>query len=145
MNAHSPEDRRTENAKADDGPGFKVPPEVPPASESEAPPTPPNADAENQTDAAPHSDAAHQRLLARIQNLPASVGVVLMGVGVAGLIIPGPFGTPFILTGGLILAPRVFRSVDRFVQRRFPIFYDAGMQSVERFLSDMEKRYPRRK
>ena len=88
------------------------------------------------------TEQSHQRLLARIQRLPASVGVVLMGVGVAGLIIPGPFGTPFIITGGLILAPRIFRSVDRFVQRRFPNFYDTGMHTVERFLSDMEKRYP---
>lgn len=80
----------------------------------------------------------------RLRTLPASVGGVLLAVGVAGLVVPGPFGTPFLLAGGLVLAPRAFRSIDRFVQRRMPTLHDAGMATVDRFLRDLEKRYPRR-
>lgn len=84
----------------------------------------------------------HRSLASRITHLPPAVGVVLAGIGAAGLVIPGPFGTPFLVAGGLVLAPRLFGSVDRFFQRRFPQAYGAGMQVVERFVSDMEKRFP---
>lgn len=84
----------------------------------------------------------HHSLMERLRNLPPSVGVVLMGIGTAGLVIPGPWGTPFILAGGLVLAPRVFRGLDKCVQNRFPDFYWTSMQAVERYLQDLEKRYP---
>lgn len=99
-----------------------------------------------QSDAADPADkeaAAHHRsTIEKIRNLPAPVGVVLMGVGVAGLILPGPIGTPFVLAGGLVLAPKVFGKLDRFVQRRMPTFHRVSMEAVERFVDDMEKRYP---
>jgi len=83
-------------------------------------------------------------LMQRVKNAPPAVGVVLMGIGAVGLVIPGPFGTPFLLAGGLILAPRVFRSVDQWVERKFPQCYRSGLSNVERFLADMERRYPSR-
>ncbi len=90
------------------------------------------------------SESGHRGLVSRITHLPPAVGIVLMGIGAAGLVIPGPFGTPFLLAGGLVLAPRMFKPVDRAVQRRFPNFYGSGMKVVARFLSDMEKRFPSR-
>ena len=87
-------------------------------------------------------ETRHLGLLARIGKLPAGVGVILMGIGAVGLIVPGPIGTPFILAGGLVLAPRIFGAVDRCVQHRLPTFYWTGMEAVERFMDDFEKRYP---
>ena len=86
--------------------------------------------------------ARYRSTTTKIRSLPAPVGVVLMGVGVAGLILPGPIGTPFLLAGGLVLAPRVFGKVDRCVHRRFPTFHRVSMEAVERFADDLEKRYP---
>lgn len=87
-------------------------------------------------------DAGRRSTYEKIKRLPTPVGVVLMGVGVVGLIIPGPIGTPFILAGGMVLAPRVFGKVNGFVERRCPEFHRAGMHAVERFVTDLEKRYP---
>ena len=68
---------------------------------------------------------------------------MLVTVGVAGLILPGPFGTPFILAGGLILAPRYFHRAELWLQTRFPDVHGAGRRRVDRFIDDFEKRYPR--
>ena len=94
------------------------------------------------TDPEPEQAAEHHSTVEKIKKLPTPVGVILMGVGVAGLILPGPIGTPFILAGGLVLAPKVFGKVDRCVQKRFPGFHRVSMEAVERFVDDLEKRYP---
>ncbi len=44
----------------------------------------------------------------RLRRLPPEVGAVLLSVGVAGLILPGPFGTPFLLAGGVDPGPAIF-------------------------------------
>jgi hypothetical protein len=87
--------------------------------------------------------AAAERTRQRLRLLPPEVGAVLMTVGVAGLILPGPWGTPFILAGGLILAPRYFHRVELWVQNRFPAMHRTGRHHVDRFIDDFEKRYPR--
>jgi hypothetical protein len=79
----------------------------------------------------------------RLRLLPREVGAVLLGFGVAGLVLPGPFGTPLILAGGLVLAPRLFHRTERWFERRFPNAHRAGRRHVDRFLDDFERRYPR--
>jgi hypothetical protein len=91
---------------------------------------------------APENEAA-ERTRQRLRLLPPEVGAVLVTVGVAGLILPGPFGTPFILAGGLILAPRYFHRAELWLQKRFPDVHGAGRRRVDRFIDDFEKRYPR--
>jgi hypothetical protein len=68
---------------------------------------------------------------------------VFLAAGVAGLILPGPFGTPFLIAGGLILVPRWFHRTERWVEARFPKFHDEGRRPVDRFLDDFERRFPR--
>jgi hypothetical protein len=80
----------------------------------------------------------------RLRLLPREVGAVLLGFGVAGLILPGPFGTPLLLAGGLVLAPRLFHRTERWFERRFPNAHREGRRHVDRFLDDFERRYPRR-
>ena len=79
----------------------------------------------------------------RLRLLPPEVGAVLVTVGIGGLILPGPFGTPFILAGGLVLAPRYFHRAELRVQKKFPNAHRAGRRRLDRFIDDFEKRYPR--
>jgi hypothetical protein len=78
----------------------------------------------------------------RIKGLPTSIGVILVAAGVAGLILPGPFGTPLLLAGGLVLAPRAFGRVDAYMKSRYPTARHHGVKMIERFLDDLQKRYP---
>ena len=91
----------------------------------------------------PAQRAHHRSTVEKIKSLPTPVGAVLMGIGIAGIVLPGPIGTPFFLAGGLVLAPKAFGPLDRCVQQRFPGFHRIGMDAVDRFVADMEKRYPR--
>lgn len=84
----------------------------------------------------------HRSTLDKIKHLPTPVGVLLVGLGVAGLVLPGPMGTPLIVAGGLVLAPRTFHKVEKYFERRFPRFHKTGLAIVERFVDDLEKRYP---
>jgi hypothetical protein len=94
-------------------------------------------------DASPPNEAqAADATRDRIRKLPPEVGVVLMGVGVLGIILPGPMGTPLVLAGGLVLMPRAFNSTERWVARTFPAMHRVGMKYVDRFIDDFERRYP---
>jgi hypothetical protein len=83
-------------------------------------------------------DGARQR----IRRLPPEVGAVLIAVGVVGVILPGPIGTPLLLAGGLALLPSVFGRLDRWVEKRSPTLHGRGMSLVDRFIDDLEKRFP---
>src|SRR5262245_48473938 len=109
----------------------------------------PSTDSTLPTNHDPNGDAseahAAEQTRQRLRLLPPEVGAVLVTVGVAGLILPGPFGTPFLLAGGLVLAPRYFHRAEVWLQKRFPDMHRAGRRRVDRFIDDFEKRYPRRK
>jgi hypothetical protein len=102
-----------------------------------SPPAGPAADAETQ----PVDKMDHMR--ERIRKLPPEVGAVLMTVGVVGLILPGPIGTPLVLAGGLVLMPRTFGRWEKWFSKRFPKMHEHGMRHVDRFIDDFERRYPK--
>ena len=79
-----------------------------------------------------------------LQRLPVEVSLMIVSVGVVGLIMPGPFGAPLIVGGGLSLWPKAFQPVDRWVRRRMPKAHESGMSWLERFRLDLERRYPTR-
>ncbi len=87
--------------------------------------------------AAPTSEAD-----VRLQELPAEIGVLLIIVGTAGVLLPGPVGSPFLLAGGLALWPSGFRRVERWFMKVAPGMYETGIRQIEHFLSDLERRYP---
>jgi uncharacterized membrane protein YbaN (DUF454 family) len=80
--------------------------------------------------------------LARIRALPKEVGALLMVVGVGGILLPGPIGTPFLVLGGVVLWPRAFEKVEAGLQRRFPRLHRQSLRQIKRFLDDLDRRYP---
>ncbi len=58
------------------------------------------------------------------------------------MLLPGPVGTPLLIAGGLVLMPSFFGKVERWMERRFPKVHTHGMQYVDRFIDDFERRYP---
>lgn len=82
--------------------------------------------------------------LRKIRKLPTSVGVILLGAGVSGLILPGMAGLPLLIAGGLVLAPWTVTDTDRYLLRKFPAVYGTGMEITSRFLEDLERRYPQK-
>jgi hypothetical protein len=74
--------------------------------------------------------------------LPKEVGVLLLVVGIGGILLPGPVGSPFLLLGGVTLWPRMFGRLEASFQRRFPGLHKEGTRQIKRFLADLEKRYP---
>lgn len=77
-----------------------------------------------------------------MHRLPVEVSLTIVCAGIVGLVLPGPFGTPLIVGGGLSLWPRAFRPIDRWVQRRMPSAHASGTNWLARFRSDLERRYP---
>ncbi|HEV3344256.1 MAG TPA: hypothetical protein VG125_28025 [Pirellulales bacterium] len=87
-------------------------------------------------------EAAHRSTIEMIKNLPTPVGLLLLGLGVVGVVLPGPMGAPLVVASGLVLAPRTFTKVEKCVRKRFPHLHQAGLAIVERYVNDLEKRYP---
>lgn len=80
----------------------------------------------------------------RLAEQPREVGVLLVTIGIMGVVLPGLVGAPALLAGGLMLWPRGFRSVDRWLARRCPGVHRHGTEQLLRYLDDMERRYPTR-
>ncbi len=73
---------------------------------------------------------------------PKDLGLMLVSAGVIGVVLPGP-GVPALVAGGLILWPEAFGKVERWIQKRFPDTHRKGIGHINRFLADLERRYPR--
>jgi hypothetical protein len=78
----------------------------------------------------------------RLDKLPPEIGVLLIVVGVAGVLLPGPVGSPFLVAGGLVLWPSGSRKLEDWMQKLSPRLYKEGIRQLERYLSDLERRYP---
>jgi hypothetical protein len=85
---------------------------------------------------------AEEEAVRRIKDLPKEVGVLLVSVGVLGWVLPGMAGTPALLAGGLVLWPGAFGKLEGWFQCRYPKLYDQGIQQIDRYLDDMDRRYP---
>jgi hypothetical protein len=80
--------------------------------------------------------------LSRIKDLPKEVGVMLLTVGVLGFVLPGVVGTPAAIAGGLVLWPKAFGKVENWFERRFPETHKHSLYQINRFLDDLDARYP---
>ena len=92
----------------------------------------------------PLATATVAPLVDRIAKLPRDVGWMLFGVGFAGFVAPGIFGLPFMAAGGLILWPKTTHRLQGLLGKKAPEKTIAtGMRQIERFLDDLERRYPK--
>jgi hypothetical protein len=55
---------------------------------------------------------------------------------------PGPIGTPFLIMGGLVLWPSAFERIEACLGRRFPKLHHQTLIQMNRFLADLDRRYP---
>jgi hypothetical protein len=81
---------------------------------------------------------------ATMEALPKEAGVFLLLIGLGGLVLPGPIGTPFLILSAAVFFPKLFNKVDQQIVKRFPESHRQGMKQVHRFVSDLERRYPSR-
>jgi hypothetical protein len=88
------------------------------------------------------SNSPEQLAHARLPALPPEIGVLLTMVGTAGVVLPGVVGAPFLLAGGIALWPSAFRKVETWLMKAAPGIYETGVQQIEQFLADLERRYP---
>lgn len=81
----------------------------------------------------------------RLDHMPKEVGALLMITGlITGMLPPppGPFDLSLVAAGGVALWPRGLRAVDGWMKRRFPTAHRAGIAFLDRYLDDLERRYP---
>lgn len=67
---------------------------------------------------------------------------MLMIIGLLGIILPGPTGAPLFLAGASAFVPGLFQPMERWARKRFPTLYHHGRGQLDRFLDDLERRYP---
>ena len=84
-----------------------------------------------------------EAVVERVEHLNRGVGWVLISAGVIGLIVPGVLGTPFLIMGALALWPGNHKRVERWRQGHSPKMFHGAMRQINRFLDDLDKRYPR--
>jgi len=92
-----------------------------------------------------HGPARDPTPSTRIERMPREVGVLLLASGmITGMLPPppGPFDLSLMLAGGVALWPRGLRTLEGWTQRRFPQAHRASMSFLDRFLDDLEHRYP---
>lgn len=78
----------------------------------------------------------------RIKHLNRNMGWILISAGLVGIVIPGVIGTPFVLLGGMILWPSNQKMLDKWRKDRPSKLFNGAIRQVDRFLDDMERRYP---
>lgn len=84
--------------------------------------------------------AAHAR--DRLRSTPPQVGAILITVGVAGVILPGPIGLPFVVAGCFVLWPKTVDGMEWLVRKRFPKVYHYSLEFIERYFDDLDRRFP---
>ncbi|MDB5337575.1 MAG: hypothetical protein JWN70_3194 [Planctomycetaceae bacterium] len=74
--------------------------------------------------------------------LPPEIGTMLMAVGIAGILLPGPVGTPMLIAGALVIWPKTFSPLERSFAKWCPGIHHEGVTQIKRFISDLNRRFP---
>jgi hypothetical protein len=88
-------------------------------------------------------DPTDEKVVERVEHLNRGAGWTLITAGIVGLVVPGVLGTPFLIMGTLALWPGNRKKVERWRQGHSPKLFHGAMKQINRFLDDLEKRYPR--
>ena len=84
----------------------------------------------------------HLEQIRKVRNMPTEVGVLLIVSGIGGILLPGPVGTPFLLLGCMMLWPKAFHRVGICFESHLPKMHHHGVKQINRFLDDLDRRYP---
>lgn len=96
----------------------------------------------NHSERGPFHTPEEEAELKRIKDLPREVGIMLLTVGALGSVLPGVVGAPAAIAGGLVLWPRAFGKIETWFERRFPRAHKQSLYQINRYLNDLESRYP---
>ncbi len=109
------------------------------------PGTNPTSDPSADATVAPHADAptpAEDESAPSLSVTPSrDLGLMLVSAGIIGVVLPGP-GAPALVAGGLMLWPKAFGKAEKWMRRRFPEAHRQSVGYINRFVSDLERRYP---
>jgi len=108
---------------------------IPPAAES----PPDTSGAENSAD---QPDMQEEEYIEYLGKLPSELGTMLVIVGVAGVLLPGPVGTPMLIAGAVALWPKTFAPMERRFAKKFPAAHREGVKQIRRYISDLNRRFP---
>jgi len=86
--------------------------------------------------------AAGQQSSEMLGQLPKEMASLLILAGIAGVVLPGPVGTPMLLAGCVMMWPKTFRPLEMWFSRRFPRFHQEGVLQIKEFVSDLKARFP---
>ncbi|MDB5335715.1 MAG: hypothetical protein JWN70_1334 [Planctomycetaceae bacterium] len=74
--------------------------------------------------------------------LPSEMATLLILAGIAGVVLPGPVGTPMLIAGCVIMWPKTFRPIETWFSRSFPRFHREGVIQIKEFVYDLKQRFP---
>ena len=74
--------------------------------------------------------------------LPPEFATLLIFAGVAGIVLPGPVGTPMLIAGCVMMWPKTFRPIESWFSRRFPRMHREGVIQIKEFVTDLRHRFP---
>lgn len=83
-----------------------------------------------------------QATIDRIERLPKDVGWLLFTAGLMGIIVPGVIGTPFLILGGFMIWPWSSKKAESWLKGHSPKPFRGSIRQINRFLDDLERRYP---
>ena len=92
---------------------------------------------------APDVPVRPEQPVLRVEQLPRGAGWLLITAGVVGLVVPAVPGAPLLLAGAMLLTPGGSRLLVRWAGRNPPKFVRSAIRQINRFLDDLERRYPR--
>lgn len=87
-------------------------------------------------------DTAAAESIEMLGKLPPEMGTLLLVIGIVGVILPGPVGTPLLIAGGLVLWPKTFSGLEAWFSKKFPAPHREGVLQIKRFVSDLQTRFP---
>ncbi len=89
-----------------------------------------------------HPGSSENAVVDRVKHLNRNMGWVLISAGLVGIVIPGVIGTPFVILGSLVLWPGSQKLLDKWRRNHRSRFVNAALRQVDRYLDDIERRYP---
>lgn len=94
------------------------------------------------TEAQIEREPSEDEYIELLGKLPPEIGTMLIAVGIAGVLLPGPIGAPMLLAGAVVIWPKTFAPMERTFARCCPAIHREGVHQIKRYLADLHRRFP---